>query len=241
MMKERKTILEAQEVHTFYGLSHILFGVSLEVREGEIVAILGRNGAGKTTFLRSVAGLTPAKRGRIYFLGDEITGEPGYIIARKGIGSAFNEKRVFGNLTVRENIELGARKPLTEGFKPWNLERIYHLFPFLRDVERRWGKNLSGGQQQMVCIAKALMGNPKLLLLDEPTTGLSPLVVEMIGEHVSQLKEEKVTVLLAEQDVEFAMELADRCYIIDSGELRFQGSIDELKKNEEIVKKYLAV
>lgn len=234
--------MQLQGIHTFYGLSHILFGVSLEIREGEVMCLLGRNGAGKTTTIRSIAGLTPPKSGRIYFLGEDITRTPAHLITRKGIRPAFSDKRVFGDLTVRENLDISRSKPLkNEMVKTWDYGRVYELFPVLKKYEKRWARTLSGGEQQMLCVASALMGNPRLLLLDEPTTGLSPLVIQTMGEHILKLKEEGLSILLAEQNVKFATEWGDRCCIIDVGEIRFEGRFDELSKNEDIVRTYLAV
>ena len=235
-------VIELQREDTYYGLSHILFGVSLEIQKGEIMCLLGRNGAGKTTTIRSIAGLTPPKSGHIYFLGEDIAKAPAHIIARKGIRTAFSDKRVFGDLTVRENLEIGRRNPtVEENVKAWDYDRIYDLFPVLKKYEKRWAKTLSGGEQQMLCVASALMGNPKLLLLDEPTTGLSPVVIETMGEHILTLKEENISILLAEQNVKFARALGNRCYIIDIGEIRYQGTFEELSQNEYVTRTYLAV
>jgi branched-chain amino acid transport system ATP-binding protein len=241
MMPERKTLLEIQQIHTFYGLSHVLFGLSLEVKEGEIVALLGRNGAGKTTAIRSIVGLTPPSSGKIFFLGEDLTKVPAYMITRKGIGVSFSERRVFANLTVKENLEIGYRAPLKKDMNPWGLARIYEIFPDLKRLEKQWARTLSGGQQQMLSVGKALMANPELLILDEPTTGLSPIACEVMGKHIDKLRKEGVSVLLAEQDVNFAMGLGDRCYIIDTGEVQFQGTFKELSMNEKIVREYLTV
>lgn len=242
MIERKRTVLEVKGIDTFYGLSHILFGVSLEIKEGEVLSFLGRNGAGKTTTIRSIAGLTPPKSGSIYFLDEDIAKKPAHIIARKGIRCAFSDKRVFGDLTIRENLEIGRRDLAAEGRKKiWDYDKIYDLFPVLEKYENRWAKTLSGGEQQMLCVASALMGNPKLLLLDEPTTGLSPVIINTMGEHIIKLKDEGISILLAEQNVKFAMELGDRCYIIDTGEVRFHGSFDELSKNEYVMRTFLAV
>lgn len=241
-MSDQRTVLQLREIHTFYALSHILFGVSLEIREGEVMCLLGRNGAGKTTTIKSIAGLTPPKSGLIYFLNEDITRMPAHLITRRGIRPAFSDKRVFGDLTVRENLEISKSKPVGHGLmKPWDYEKIYELFPVLKKYEKRWARTLSGGEQQMLCIASALMGNPRLLLLDEPTTGLAPLITEAIGTHILKLKKEGISILLAEQNVKFATEWGDRCCIIDVGEIRFEGTFDDLSKNEYVVRTYLAV
>jgi branched-chain amino acid transport system ATP-binding protein len=239
---DSKQVLRVREIHTFYGLSHILFGVSLGIGEGEVLCLLGRNGAGKTTTMRSIAGFSPAKAGKILFYGEDITSRSPNQIARRGIATAFAEKRVFGNLTVKENLEIGRRAPSgRKGHGVWTFEKIYALFPVLDKYSRRWAKSLSGGEQQMVCIARALMANPELLLLDEPTTGLAPVVVNQIAQQIQQLREEGMSILLAEQNFLFAAELGNRCTIIDTGETRFTGTFPELKKDETTMRKYLTV
>jgi branched-chain amino acid transport system ATP-binding protein len=232
-------MLEVEGIHTFYGLSHILFGVSLKVESGEIVCLLGRNGAGKTTTMKSIMGLTPPRQGGIRFKGEEITGKEPYLLARKGIGYVPDDRRIFADLTVGENLEIAARKP-KEG-KGWDEEKVYEIFPALKDIESRKGGCLSGGEQKMLAIARALMGNPELLLLDEPTEGLAPMLVLSLEEQVKRLREAGLTVLLAEQNVRSALRLGDRGYIIDNGQIRYQGSIEELRENEEVRKKYLLV
>ncbi|HIC89091.1 MAG TPA: ABC transporter ATP-binding protein, partial [Anaerolineae bacterium] len=217
-------MLEVEGIHTFYGLSHILFGVSLRVEPGEVVCLLGRNGAGKTTTLRSIMGLTPPRRGSIRFKGEEITGKQPYLLARKGLGYAPDDRRVFADLTVAENLEIAARKAKTD--RGWDKERVYELFPALREIESRKAGCLSGGEQKMLAIARALMGNPELLLLDEPTEGLAPALVHALEERIRKLKETGLTVLLAEQNVRSALRLSDRGYIIDNGQIRYQGSAD---------------
>jgi branched-chain amino acid transport system ATP-binding protein len=233
-------MLEVEGIHTFYGLSHILFGVSLRVEPGEIVCLLGRNGAGKTTTMKSIMGLTPPKQGSIRFKGEEITGKEPYLLARKGIGYVPDDRRIFADLTVGENLEIAARSSET-GFAQWDKERVYELFPALKGIESRKGGCLSGGEQKMLAIARALMGNPELLLLDEPTEGLAPMLVQALEEQIERLRETGLTVLLAEQNVRSALRLGDRGYIIDNGQIRYQGSIEELKENEEVRKKYLLV
>ena len=241
-------MLEVEGIHTFYGLSHILFGVSLRVEPGEIVCLLGRNGAGKTTTMKSIMGLTPPKQGNIRFKGEEITGQEPYLLARKGIGYVPDDRRIFADLTVGENLEIAARssEPFDyaqdkTGFAQWDKERVYELFPALKEIESRKGGCLSGGEQKMLAIARALMGNPELLLLDEPTEGLAPMLVLSLEEQIKKLRETGLTVLLAEQNVRSALRLGDRGYIIDNGQIRYQGSIEELRENEEARKKYLLV
>ncbi len=242
MTGEGKKILRVQDIHTFYGLSHILFGVSFEIVEGEVLCLLGRNGAGKTTTMRSIAGFTPARSGKIIFYEEEITSQPPNQIARKGIIAAFAEKRVFGNLTIKENLEIARRAPSRDKENGgWNFKKVYDLFPVLETYSKRWARSLSGGEQQMLCIARALMSNPDLLLLDEPTTGLAPVVVNNIGKQIRQLQEEGMAILLAEQNVVFAMEIGNNCIIIDTGEIRFTGTFRELTNNESIMRKYLTV
>jgi branched-chain amino acid transport system ATP-binding protein len=232
-------MLEVEGIHTFYGLSHILFGVSLRVEPGEIVCLLGRNGAGKTTTMKSIMGLTPPRQGSIQFKGEEITGQEPYLLARKGIGYIPDDRRIFADLTVGENLEIAARK--AEGAERWDKERVYGLFPALKEIESRKGGCLSGGEQKMLAIARALMGNPELLLLDEPTEGLAPMLVRALEKQIKKLRETGLTVLLAEQNVRSALRLGDRGYIIDNGQIRYQGSIEELRENEEVRKKYLLV
>ncbi len=231
-------MLEIKEIHTYYGTSHILFGISLAVEKGEAVCLLGRNGAGKTTTFRSIIGLTPPKSGSIKFLGQEIVGKPPFVIARMGIGFVPDDRRIFPDLTVRQNI-LVARREIEGAI--WNLDRIYHLFPKLKELESHMGNQLSGGEQQMLTVARTLMTNPQLILLDEPGEGLAPLVVKAMGEQLAEIKKTGITMLICEHNVGLSMALSDRCYVMDKGMIRFQGTIDDLKKNEEVRKKYLMV
>jgi len=232
-------MLEVEGIHTFYGLSHILFGVSLRVEKGEVVCLLGRNGAGKTTTMKSIIGLVPPKKGSVRFKGEEITGLEPYLLARKGIGYIPDDRRIFPDLTVGENLEIAARKPRAgEG---WTFEKVYALFPPLKDIESRKGGCLSGGEQKMVAIARALMGNPEFILLDEPFEGLAPLLIRSFEEQIRSLREAGLTVFIAEQNVRSTLRLSDRGYIIDNGQIRYHGHIDDLRANEEIRKKYLLV
>lgn len=232
-------MLELQGVHTYYGLSHILFDVSLTVGSGEVVCLLGRNGAGKSTTMRSIMGLTPPKRGRIVYKGQDITTLKPHLRARLGLGYVPDDRRVFADLTVGENLEIVARPgPTSDG---WDKERVYSFFPPLAEIDHRQAGFLSGGEQQMLTIGRALMTNPDFLLLDEPTEGLAPLVVRMLAQQIQSLKQTGLTVLLAEQNQEVALGLADRSYIIDNGVIRYSGTTEELRADEEVRKRYLMV
>ena len=231
-------MLEVREIHTYYGTSHILFGISLDVKEDEAVCLLGRNGAGKTTTLRSIIGLTPPRFGNISFNDKGIVGKPPYYIAKLGIGFVPDDRRIFPDLTVRQNILLARREK--EG-AIWNLERIYNLFPKLRELDTHMGSQLSGGEQQMLTIARTLMTNPQLLLLDEPGEGLAPLVIKAMEEQLGEIKKMGTTMLICEHNVGLATALSDRAYVMDKGTIRFQGTVEDLRKNEEVRKKYLMV
>ncbi len=231
-------MLEVIEIHTYYGTSHILFGISLDVKEGEAVCLLGRNGAGKTTTFRSIIGLTLPKSGSIKFRGTETIGKPPYRIAQMGIGYVPDTRRIFPDLTVRQNI-LVARREKEKAV--WNLETIYALFPKLRELDTHMGTQLSGGEQQMLTVARTLMTNPELLLLDEPGEGLAPLVIKAMEEQLGEIKKLGITMLICEHNVGLATALSDRGYVIDKGTIRYQGTIQELRTNEEVRKKYLMV
>lgn len=233
-------LLQVQDIHTYYGLSHILFGVSLEVCENECVCLVGRNGAGKTTTFKSIMGMFPPKTGTVTFKGSPIQGRPSHWVARIGIGFVPEERAIFPTLTVWENLDV-ACKPGVDGQIHWTLERIYELFPRLAERHKQLGRTLSGGEQQMLTIARTLMGNPDLLLLDEPSEGLSPLMVDLIGGLIRQLKQEHMAILLAEQNLHFALGLSERAYVIDDGHIQFSGTVAELQANPEMVRKYLAV
>jgi branched-chain amino acid transport system ATP-binding protein len=234
-------LLEVRRIDTFYGDSHILYDLSLDVEEGEVVCLLGRNGAGKTTTLKSVIGLVPPRAGRITFRGHAVSGLSPYRIARLGVGYVPEERRIFGNLSVRENLEV-ARKTWSDGSKgAWTEQRVFELFPHLRDLRDRIAGRLSGGEQQMLTIARTLMGSPALLLLDEPSEGLAPLIVQMLGEQLGRLKQTGLTMILAEQNVHFVSGLGDRVYILENGMVRYQGSMPEFLGNEDVRKAHLAV
>jgi branched-chain amino acid transport system ATP-binding protein len=232
-------MLEVKDINTYYGLSHILFDVSLSVHTGEIVCLLGRNGAGKSTTMKSIMGLTPPKRGEIVFKGDRVTGLPAYQICRRGVGFVPDDRRVFADLTVGENLEISARP--RQDIDGWDKQRVYNFFPALRALDGRRAGVLSGGEQQMLTIGRALITNPDLLLLDEPTEGLAPIIVEMLEEKILELKAGGLSVLLAEQNQNVALRLSDRAYIIDNGHIRYQSSIEDLRRDEAIRHKYLLV
>lgn len=230
-------ILELNNINTFYGSSHILFNLSLAVEEGETVCLLGRNGAGKTTTLRSIMGLTPPKSGAIHFKGQEISRKSPTAISRLGVGFVPEDRRIFPSLTVREQLEVAQKK----GKGDWNLEKVFAMFPQLERLQKRLGNQLSGGEQQMLTIGRTLMGNPELLLLDEPSEGLAPLVVEALAEQIKRLSEEKITLLLSEMGLGLAVNMSHRAYVIDKGQIQWSGTCEELKSNEELKIKYLAL
>ncbi len=231
-------ILEAAGLNTFYGRSHILFDVSLAVSSGETVCLMGRNGAGKTTTFRSLIGLTPVKLGKITIKGKDCTRLPAYKRARLGIGFVPEDRRILGPFTVRENLGLG-RIPGRSGI--WNEETVIEQFPLLLHLMDRLGGTLSGGEQQLLTIARALMSNPDVLLLDEPTEGLAPVVVAVLKDLVLNLKKAGITILLSEQNIRFATSVSDRAVVIDKGHVVFTGTMEEFKREESVQKKYLAV
>ncbi|RJR52083.1 MAG: ABC transporter ATP-binding protein [Desulfobacteraceae bacterium] len=232
-------MLEVKSIHTYYGLSHILFDVSLEVSRGEIVCLLGRNGAGKSTTMKSIMGLVPPREGTVKFKGEIVTGKQPYILARKGMGYVPDDRRVFKDLTVGENLEISERKK--QGADAWTTESIYEFFPPLKHTHARRACFLSGGEQQMLTIARALITNPEFLLLDEPTEGLAPIIVRVLAERIGDLKNRGLTVLLAEQNQKVALGLSQRAYLIDNGVIRYHGGIEDLRADEEVRKKYLLV
>lgn len=232
-------MLSVERIDTYYGLSHVLFDVSLSVKPGEIVCLLGRNGAGKSTTLRSIMGLARMRSGRIRFKNVDCTAEKPYRRARRGIGYVPDDRRVFADLTVGENLEIVVRRHAhSDG---WDKDRVYDFFPALRKIDARRAGFLSGGEQQMLTIARALMTNPALLLLDEPTEGLAPLIVNTLADQIARLRENGLTVLLAEQNLKVALALSNRGYVIDNGRIRYQGDIEDLRSNDEIRRKYLLV
>ncbi len=232
--------LEVDSIHTSYGLSQVLFGVSMDVEAGQIISMIGRNGVGKTTTMRSMIGLTPPSKGKVTFEGQDITGWPAHKVARLGIGFVPEERRIFPELSVWENLDI-ARRPAAPGTEEWNEDRVFELFPDLRDIQQRAGGVLSGGQQQMLTIARCLMGNPRLILLDEPSEGLAPKVVENLREQVKMLKETGISILMAEQNLSFVLYLSDYCHIMEKGEIKYAGAPADLKANQEILDQYLTL
>ena len=228
-------MLEVEGIQTYYGESHILHGVSLRVGEGEAVALLGRNGAGKTTLIRSIAGFTPPREGRVVFDGQPVQAWPAYRIARRGLALVPQGRRIFSPLTVRENLTLGARG------KSWTLERVYALFPRLGERELQPGGTLSGGEQQMLAIGRALMTNGRMLVLDEPSEGLAPIVVREIGRIVEGLKGERLSILLVEQNYHLALRVADRIYVMNKGQIVWEGTPAGLEAAEDVKRRYLGV
>jgi branched-chain amino acid transport system ATP-binding protein len=230
-------MLRVEDIHTYYGASHILQGVTLEVGEGEVVALLGRNGAGKTTTLRSIIGLTPPRRGRILFREKEITGGRPHALARLGLSYMPESRGIFPSLSVQENLTL------VEGRRagPWTLESVYELFPRLRERRTNGGAQLSGGEQQMLAIARALLLNPELLILDEPTEGLAPIVVKDIRERLRLVKDSGMTILLVEQNFRFATRLADRVYVMGKGAIQWSGSAQEIVADQGVQQTWLGV
>lgn len=230
-------MLEVNDIHTYYGRSHILQGISLNLEKGEVICLLGRNGAGKTTTMRSIMGFTPPRRGNIKFEGIELTKKFPFEICRLGIGYVPQDRRIFPTLSVQDNLEVIERK--VEG--GWTVDKVFNTFPILEKLRTRKGRHLSGGEQQILAVARPLMTNPKLLLLDEPSEGLAPLIVKAIEELIKKIIITGISVILAEQNMRFAMNIAQRGYIIDKGRIHHQGTMDDLKEDKEIIGKYLAV
>ena len=224
-------VLHVEGLHTFYGKSHILHGVSLTVGEGELVTLLGRNGAGKSTTMRSLVGLTPAREGAVRIFGQATTHLPPYRIAGLGVGFVPEGRRIFANLTVEENLKVPRERP-----GPWTIARVYELFPRLAQRKSNKGRQLSGGEQEMLSIARALLLNPRLLLLDEPSQGLAPLIVQEVFRVVVAARKEGISVLLVEQNVRAAVEVADRAYVLDDGKVVYEGSAAEFGKDEQRVR-----
>lgn len=232
-------MLDVQDIHTYYGNSYILQGISLQVAEGKVAVLLGRNGVGKTTLLRSIIGFTPPRRGHILFRGADITGLAPHRIARKGIGLVPQGRRIFGSLTVRENLSVAQRD--NGGQRGWTIGRVMEFFPRLKERQRHWGAKLSGGEQQMLACGRGLLVNPTLLLMDEPSEGLAPLLVRELEHLILQLKEQGVSILLAEQKFGFALAVADHVYVMSHGKIVHEAVPEELRQNEEVKRTHLGV
>ena len=239
-MLEMQTILDVVKINSFYGEAHILHQVQLQVKQGEAVAILGRNGAGKTTLLRSILGLTPARTGKISFQGIDITHLPTNEIANLGIGWVPDDRRIFPTLTVRQNLEI-ARKKDPDGKVRWDLDRVYRHFPALKDLANQKGETLSGGEQQMLSIARTLMGNPRLILLDEPSEGLAPLMVREMMDIIKELTATNLTTVLVEQNSMLAMMVCSKVYALDNGQNVYEGTAKELLADAQLKKQLLGI
>ncbi len=231
-------MLEVQEIHTYYGESYILQGVSLTVGERQVVAVLGRNGVGKTTLIRSIVGFTPPRRGRILFQGKDITHLPAHRIARHGVGLVPQGRRIFPSLNVRENLTITERKGNGVG---WGFDKVLDLFPRLRERLQHRGNKLSGGEQQMLACGRALVGNPEILVMDEPSEGLAPLLIRELGRILQQLKAGGASILLVEQNLAFALRIADYVYLMSKGKIVYESRPEDLLKNEEVKARYLGV
>ncbi len=233
-------MLEVEGLDAWYGRARILFGVSLKIRRGEVVALLGRNGAGKTTTLRTLMGLVPQRGGTVMFEGRDVSRLPTHEIVRCGLGYVPEDRRIFTELTVVENLEVGRRPPRL-GAAPWTRDNLFALFPNLAEMHERPGGRMSGGEQQMLTIARTLMGQPLLVLLDEPSEGLAPKIVEDMAHAILAMKQAGLSVLVCEQNLHFAKAISDRAYIIEGGRIRYEGTIAELEAQPEIRDAYLAV
>lgn len=233
-------ILAAQNLAAAYGHAKVLFDVSLRLDKGEVVALMGRNGAGKSTTLKTIMGLVPASAGSVHFDGREVTRLSSFKIARLGLGYVPEERRIFTDLSVYENLEVG-RKAAPHGHAPWTPERLFSIFPNLAEMKGRQASAMSGGEQQMLTIARTLMGNPLAVLLDEPSEGLAPVIVEQMAEAVLAMKAEGIAVLLSEQNLDFAAAVSDRAYVIEKGTIKFEGTMAALEANDEIREAYLTV
>ncbi len=233
-------MLSVSDLHAYYGRAHILHGLSLEAGAGEVVALLGRNGAGKSTAIKAIMGLVAPAKGEVSFAGRRIERLPPYRIARLGLGYVPEERRIFTELTVMENLEVGRQDP-RQGAPVWTQDKLFTLFPNLADMRERPGGRMSGGEQQMLTIARTLMGNPRCVLLDEPSEGLAPIIVEQMTHSIRSLKGEGLCVLLSEQNLHFSQAVADRAYIIEKGQIRFGGSMAELTADSSLREQYLSV
>jgi len=245
MSSSPEVLLEAQGLNTWYGAAQILFGVDLQVRRGEVVALMGRNGAGKSTTLKALMGMIERRRGRVQFMGRDISQREPHDIARAGLGYVPEERRIFSDLTVTENLEVGRQPPRQwpdgSAAPLWTAERLFQLFPNLGEMPHRPGGRMSGGEQQMLTVARTLMGNPFLVLLDEPSEGVAPVIVEQMAQMIIALKSQSVSILLSEQNMHFAELVSDRAYVLEKGQIRYQATMAELAANEEVRRAYLSM
>jgi branched-chain amino acid transport system ATP-binding protein len=232
-------ILEVEAINTFYGKSHILQDISLNVNAGEVVALLGRNGVGKTTTLRSIMGLTPPRNGAIRFKGEQAAGNPAYVMAKKGIAYMPDDLRIFPDLTCEENLEIARRLSRRSGY--WNRERVEALFPVLGERPRQMGLNLSGGEKKMLSMGRTLMANPDLILLDEPSEGLAPMVIANLVEVIREIQKRGMTILLADQNLKFCRRVCERGYIIEKGRIVHEDTMEAIWGDEKVIQKYLVI
>ncbi len=235
-----KPMLEVRSLNAFYGKAQMLFDVSLEVGRGEVVALMGRNGAGKSTTIKSIMGLLQSKRGQVRFLDEDIGSLEPYQIARRGLGFVPEDRRVFSELSVMQNLEVG-RQAARAGVQAWTPERLFRLFPNLGEMPDRPGGSMSGGEQQMLTVARTLMGNPLLLMLDEPSEGVAPVIVEQMAHMIMTLKQQGLSILLSEQNLHFAQMVCDRAYVLEQGQIRFSGTMEALAANDEVQQNYLSL
>jgi branched-chain amino acid transport system ATP-binding protein len=240
MSDNTEPMLQVSGLNAFYGRAQVLFDVGFEVGRGEVVALMGRNGAGKSTTMKAVMGLLPRTAGTVTFRGAEIDALPPYRIARLGLGFVPEDRRVFGDLTVMENLDTG-RQPPREGAPHWTPERLFRLFPNLGEMRERRASRMSGGEQQMLTVSRTLMGNPHLVLLDEPSEGVAPVIVEQMANMILELKREGLSILLSEQNLHFAELVSDRAYVLERGQVRFSGTMDELARDEALRRDHLGV
>jgi len=241
----REPLLAVENLSAWYGAARILYDLSFEVRRGEVVALMGRNGAGKSTTMKAIMGLVPHRQGNVRFLGRDIARLKPFEIARLGVGFTPEDRRIFSDLTVTENLDIGRQPPRTfpDGTPApaWTPERLFDLFPNLKDMPDRLGGRMSGGEQQMLTVARTLMGNPLLVLLDEPSEGVAPIIVEQMATTIVALKKEGLSILLSEQNIHFAQLLADRVYVIEKGQIRWQGDMEKLASSADVLRSFLTV
>lgn len=245
MAGTNEPLLTVSQLRAWYAAAEILFDVDLEVRRGEVVALMGRNGAGKSTTLKSIMGMVPKRRGTVRFMGHDLSRAEPFTSARLGLGYVPEDRRVFTDLTVLENLEVGKQParlwPDGSPAPQWTHERLFKLFPNLGEMPQRPGGRMSGGEQQMLTVARTLMGNPYLVLLDEPSEGVAPVIVEQMAHMILELKEQGVSILLSEQNMHFAELVSDRAYVLEKGQIRYQASMEELAANDEVRRAYLSV